>query len=280
MPSRLSWHAPAAANRRNVPAFRSVAECHCARRNVPAEEITLMQEMHTLKPEPDVVPIPGDTFALREELKALGAVWDKAEKVWRITPDKLTLATALVENQALLPPQPKGTAPIADPFEQEASGPRRVTLGKQDGATYEALDALRAVGATWDKEGRRWTIREERADYARAVLKAVSGSPTPTHSGDERTTPVPVPPPPASVPAPTQEAASAEAKPVVSGAVPVGAVLLCGLRVRKDEAGKTYLEGDWSASTRALVVPNPNRMDKDDASHLLYVVPLESPNAG
>ena len=232
----------------------------------------------TDKPEQANQPleaISGDTFALREELKSLGAVWDKAERVWRIAPDKLALATALVENQALLPPQPKGTAAIADPFEQEASGPRRVTLTRQDGATYEALDALRVVGATWDKEDRRWTIREERADYARAVLKAVSGHAPLTHSGNVKSAHDSVPLPAAAVPAPTQEAAAAEAKPVVSGAVPAGAVLLCGLRVRKDEAGKTYLEGELSATARVLVVPNPDRTDKDAPSHLLYIVPTE-----
>ena len=234
-----------------------------------------MTDINQTSVPPDLLPVPGDTFALREELKALGAVWDKAEKVWRIIPDKLRLATALVENQALLPPQPKGTATLADPFEQEASGPRRVRLTKQDGATYEALDVLRVVGATWDKEDRRWTIREERADYARAVLKAVSGHAPPTYSGNVKTAHAPVPLPAAAVPAPPQEAVAAEAKPVGSGAVPAGAALLSGLRVRKDEAGKTYLEGELSATTLVLVVPNPDRTDKDAPSHLLYVVPTE-----
>jgi hypothetical protein len=103
--------------------------------------------------EHNLQPIPGDTYVLREELKALGAVWDNAKRVWRIAPDKLPLATALVEHQTLLPTASKSA---------------------EDGATYGAKEALKVVGARWDKVNRAWTIREDRATYARAVLAAIS----------------------------------------------------------------------------------------------------------
>ncbi len=129
---------------------------------------------------PELEPIPGDTYPLRAELKALGAVWNPAERDWRIAPDKLPLATALVEHQALIPPKGLPTdasGAVIDPFEQDDT-PRMVALEKEDGATYDARDALRAVGARWEKTQRSWVIREERAPYARAVLSAVALVPT------------------------------------------------------------------------------------------------------
>src|SRR6476469_1095522 len=101
-------------------------------------------------PLQELEPIPGDTYPLRAELKALGAVWDPAGRVWSIAPDKLPLAVALVENQDLIP-APKTTEELIDPFEEDGAGTQLVTLEKRDGATYDARDALRAVGARWDK---------------------------------------------------------------------------------------------------------------------------------
>lgn len=236
-----------------------------------------MTEKPTSTPEQTLELIPGDTFALREELKALGAVWDKEGRVWRAASDKLPLATALVEHQNLLPAIAKGAGSVTDPFEQEAHGPKRVTLGKQDGATYEARDALRAVGAKWDKEGRVWTIREDRAPYARAVLAAVVSVDAPVGEGQagQSRADAKGPQPGNAVPlapAPAQGGGQ-------GGTVPPGSILLGGLRVRRGQDGKAYLTGTLSPMVQVLVVPNPDRTGDDPLSHLLYLVPTE-PGSG
>jgi hypothetical protein len=140
-----------------------------------------------------LVAIPGNTYPVREELKALGATWDKEGRTWRIAPEKLALARAVVENQGKAAPETHLAAKreaalnttidsLTDPFEEEASGPPLVAI---TGNTYPVKDALKAIGATWNTEKRTWMIAEKKAEYARAIVAgevasdAVSPEPKP-----------------------------------------------------------------------------------------------------
>jgi hypothetical protein len=38
------------------------------------------------------VAITGDTYPLREQLKAMGAVWDTVDRVWKIAPERAAQA--------------------------------------------------------------------------------------------------------------------------------------------------------------------------------------------
>lgn len=48
--------------------------------------------------EAETVLIRGDTFRVKEELKAIGGVWEPSEKAWRVPADKADKARALVLN--------------------------------------------------------------------------------------------------------------------------------------------------------------------------------------
>ncbi|MDX1931205.1 MAG: hypothetical protein SFU56_01230 [Capsulimonadales bacterium] len=132
----------------------------------------------------ETVPIPGNTYPVRAELKALGAVWDSEERQWRITPDKLPLARAIVDHQGKAAPESLTAAKrdavksvtveeLDDPFESEGDGPRQVPI---TGNTYPVKEALKALGATWDKDRRAWMIREEKAAYAQAIVRGETPS--------------------------------------------------------------------------------------------------------
>jgi hypothetical protein len=133
-----------------------------------------------------LVAIPGNTYPVRDELKTLGATWDKEARTWRIAPEKLVLARAVVENQGKAAPethsaakreavQNTDVASMEDPFEDEATGSRLVAI---TGNTYPVKDALKAIGATWNTEKRTWMISEAKAEYARAIVAGESGSDT------------------------------------------------------------------------------------------------------
>lgn len=126
----------------------------------------------------DLVAIPGNTYPVREELKALGATWDKEGRTWRIAPEKLALARAVVENQGKAAPETHIAAQreaarttdvdaMVDPFEEESPGAQLVPI---TGNTYPVKDALKAIGATWNTEKRSWMIAESKAEYARAIV--------------------------------------------------------------------------------------------------------------
>ena len=50
---------------------------------------------------PPLVPLTGNTYAVKEALKALGARWDGERRAWLIREDKAPHARALIENQPL-----------------------------------------------------------------------------------------------------------------------------------------------------------------------------------
>lgn len=237
--------------------------------------------------------IPGDTYPMRAELKALGAVWDPARRVWAIAADKLALATALVESQSLLP-APTPVSEIIDPFEQEDAKDRLVELKKGDGATYETRDALRVVGARWDKTRRSWVIREDRASYARAVLGAVLASPGVTAPQEEVAV---LAIPEDNTPVPLREArrtrgtmddGAERQSPMPGNATATGVsavrrrapaevpsrIKITGLWLRRGEDGQTFLAGSLSPSIQILVFKNDSEdHGSNQPSHVMYLVP-------
>ncbi len=139
-----------------------------------------------------LVAITGDTYPLRAQLKAMGAVWDSAARVWKIAPERAAQAQALVDQRpadpraaaetpfpAARPAAPsayEGTAapyeedPLADlpdPFE-EVEAP--VPLVALSGNTYPVKEALKALRAHWDKEQRAWLIAANKAAHAQAII--------------------------------------------------------------------------------------------------------------
>ncbi len=134
-----------------------------------------------------LVALTGDTYALRAQLKAMGAVWDSAGRVWKIAPERAAQAQALVEHQPAVgtAPSPAATPPAAvpgrndatyetdpladlpDPFEESQASVPRVALS---GNTYPVKEALKALGAQWDKEQRAWLIGASKAAHAQALI--------------------------------------------------------------------------------------------------------------
>ena len=142
------------------------------------------------RPEPQKTPevaltaITGDTYPVRAQLRAMGALWDGAQRVWKIAPEKATQAQALVDHrpQEQAPPPPPVSfasdeevlAALPDPFEESEQAPPLVAL---TGNTYGVKEALKALGARWDGERRAWLIREDKAEHARAIIENQAGSP-------------------------------------------------------------------------------------------------------
>jgi len=263
-------------------------------------------------------PIPGDTFAVRAEMKALGAVWDPSRRAWCIAAEKMPLARAIVENQALAPPPVAAAGAdldaLADPFEEMGEGPRLVALTDQGGDTYAARDALRAVGARWDRESRAWVIREERAAYARAIVASVGGRPVPATSPERSGT---EDPPRSNWEAPTREEAGSPpvnvtpvagtaasrapatrlpAAPPVPGrsdprtdpvprattatsqaAHPMAErIKLGGLWLNRTKDGREYLSGRLSPTVKILIFQNDFKTNENQPSHVMYLAPVET----
>jgi hypothetical protein len=126
-------------------------------------------------PQPPRVALTGDTFPVRVQLKALGALWDSANRVWHIAPEKAAQAQALVDHQPVIEtPPPTHRMPAADPlaalpdpFEESAPAPPPVAL---TGNTYPVKEALKALGAHWDQEQRAWLIHPDKAAHAQAII--------------------------------------------------------------------------------------------------------------
>jgi len=136
-----------------------------------------------------LVALTGDTYPLRAQLKAMGAVWDSADRVWKIASERAAQAQALVDHR----PAVVGTTPspaalpaaapgrneaeavyeadpledLPDPFEESEPSIPPVALS---GNTYPVKEALKALGAHWDKEQRAWLIAASKAAYAQAII--------------------------------------------------------------------------------------------------------------
>lgn len=253
-----------------------------------------MPENQSQSEETELALIPGDTYAVRAELKALGAIWERTERVWKITPEKLPLAVAIVENFALAPPtvgsqvSEGGIDALVDPFEDE--GPRMITLDKSDGNLYAARDGLRAIGANWDKERRVWTVREDKADYARAIVASVTRG-MPAAAGMTASTPppsVPRPVPAVAPPVVREERPAATMEPVqpvraprptspAPTLLPSSELLrLGGLWPGRTRDGRTYLSGKLSSTVRILVFKNEFRSGDNQPAYVMYLAPVEA----
>jgi hypothetical protein len=251
------------------------------------------QEEQRRKALEGLVAIPGDTFAVRGELKAVGAVWDAAEKVWKIAPDRLSVAQAIVENQTLAPATalkaaseaaaraPVDVESLPDPFEGDGEEFRYVALGKRDGATYDARDTLKAVGARWDGDKKAWLIREDRADYARAVLAGASGAAAPA--------PQPAPPRGEAATrsngtlAPAAQAKKEEPLPPPTQRTPnkmAERIKLGGLWLNKTRDGKEYLSGNLNGNVKILIFKNDYRTAENQPTHVMYLAPIEKEAEG
>jgi len=135
-----------------------------------------------------LVALTGDTYPLRAQLKAMGAVWDSAGRVWKIAPERAAQAQALVEHRpaagtASAPPaavparneaarnepayETDPLADLPDPFEESEAPTPLVALS---GNTYPVKEALKALGAQWDKEQRAWLIAASKAAHAQALI--------------------------------------------------------------------------------------------------------------
>ena len=57
-----------------------------------------MNQTHTTQRTPTTVLIQGDTYRVKEELKALGGVWDPVAKGWRVPTEYAAEARNIVEN--------------------------------------------------------------------------------------------------------------------------------------------------------------------------------------
>ena len=215
-----------------------------------------------------------------------------------------------MENQTLIPPDATGESgadleTLADPFETDGDGPRYATLSERDGNLYAAKDVLKAIGAKWDKNERAWKVREERADYARAIVASVTddtgeaapkrtAAPRPnrpdTQEGAEakavpaeakRDTPAPLeksalpktaPEAAAPIPAATEpEAPAVLPAPVspIEGGMPLG-----GLWRRRGPDGKVFLSGYFSDTVEIRIIGNDQKQTENDPSHLMILFPV------
>jgi hypothetical protein len=140
-----------------------------------------------------LVALTGDTYPLRAQLKAMGAVWDSAGRAWKIAPERAAQAQALVDHRPAVEtaPSPAAAPPAAvpgrteaawneaaayetdplahlpDPFEESEPSIPPVALS---GNTYPVKEALKALGAQWDKEQRAWLIAASKAAHAQAIV--------------------------------------------------------------------------------------------------------------
>ncbi len=141
-----------------------------------------------------LVALTGDTYPLRAQLKAMGAVWDSAGRVWKIASERAAQAQALVDHRpavvgtasspAAAPPaavrgsneaarngaaadETDPLADLPDPFEESEPSIPPVALS---GNTYPVKEALKALGAHWDKEQRAWLIVASKAAHAQAIV--------------------------------------------------------------------------------------------------------------
>lgn len=117
------------------------------------QQLTTLNTMTITADAP--VQIRGNTYNIREELKALGGRWNPEDKVWEVP------SRHAAQAQALVAKQPPKTAPIVD-----VSGWLRIT-----GRTYEAKDVLKAkFRARWDGASKAWLVAPEHHAAAQSLV--------------------------------------------------------------------------------------------------------------
>jgi hypothetical protein len=112
-----------------------------------------------------LVQIRGNTYPIREALKALGGRWNADDKVWEVPSSRAEEAKALANAQP--PKQP--AAPIG-----------RGWLPVK-GNTYAVRDILKAqFNARWDGVSKAWLVHPDKFAAAQALVDALKGTSSPT----------------------------------------------------------------------------------------------------
>lgn len=111
-----------------------------------------------------LVQIRGNTYPIREQLKALGGRWNADDKVWEVPASNSAEALVLAKSQP--PKQPLPEAKDWVPVK---------------GNTYAAKDILKAqFNARWDGVSRTWLVAPDNLADAQRVVDALKGTSAPT----------------------------------------------------------------------------------------------------
>lgn len=111
------------------------------------------------------VQIRGNTYPIRDQLKALGGRWNADDKVWEVPASTSANALALVKAQPpkqAAPPIGSGWLPVK-------------------GNTYAVKDVLKAqYNARWDGASKAWLVAPDKLAAAQAIVEALKGTSAPT----------------------------------------------------------------------------------------------------
>ena len=111
-----------------------------------------------------LVPIRGNTYAVREQLKALFGKWNANDKVWEVPAFHAAEARALVAAQP--PQQPRLDVRDWVPVK---------------GNTYAVKDILKQqFNARWDGDNKAWLVAPDKLAAAQAIAVALKGTSSPT----------------------------------------------------------------------------------------------------
>lgn len=133
-----------------------------------------------------MVPVMGDTWSVRAELKALGARWNARERTWYVPADRAEAARVLVGDNARpyrgrAPARQQTAAPA--PVARPAAAP--VAMLAVYGQTYQSRAAIKAMGGRWNRDEGRWYVPASRAaDIASLPGVFVSEQAAPPRGGD------------------------------------------------------------------------------------------------
>lgn len=112
-----------------------------------------------------LVQIRGNTYPIREQLKALGGRWNADDKVWEVPAFNSAEARALAQSQP-----PKQSAP-----------PVGAGWLPVKGNTYAVKDILKAqFNARWDGASKAWLVAPDKLAAAQNVVEALKGTSAPT----------------------------------------------------------------------------------------------------
>ena len=113
-----------------------------------------------------LVPIRGNTYAVREQLKALFGKWNANDKVWEVPASHAAEARTLVAAQP--PQQPRLDIRDWVPVK---------------GNTYPVKDVLKAqFGARWDAPIKAWIVAPDKISAAQAIVPAAPHIRSSSHS--------------------------------------------------------------------------------------------------
>jgi hypothetical protein len=101
----------------------------------------------------------GDTYAMKDRLRAAGCRWDPDARAW--WSGKRETIVALVAELA--------SAPEAQPAYVPAAGEAMVPVA---GQTYPVRDGLRRLGGQWDAAAKAWLMPASKLAEAQALVAA------------------------------------------------------------------------------------------------------------